>query len=73
MGTCGTAAVDIAGVFRLAFFLFDKVVTAGKVFYDCARRNRNEYAREKKRDGEDDTHTEGNTATAILGFYIYMI
>lgn len=34
----------LAGVFRLAFFLFDKVVTAGKLFYDCARRNRNEYA-----------------------------
>lgn len=24
----------LAGVFRLAFFLFDKVVTAGKLFYD---------------------------------------
>ena len=56
------------------FFLFDKVVTAGKLFYDCARRNCNEYARKKKRNGEDDTHTEGNTATVVFGiFYVYMI
>jgi len=35
----------LAGVFRLAFFLFGKVVTAGKLFYDCARRNHNKCAR----------------------------
>lgn len=62
----------LAGVFRLVFFLFDKVVTAGKLFYDWARGRRNESGR-KKHDGEDDTHTEGNTVTAGLGFYIYMI
>jgi hypothetical protein len=36
----------VAGIFRFGFFLFDKVVTAGKLFYDCAGRNRGEDAEE---------------------------
>jgi hypothetical protein len=35
----------LAGVFCLAFFLFDKVVTADKLFYDCARCDRHECAK----------------------------
>ena len=27
----------------------------------------------KKRNGDDDTHTEGDTTTVSLGFYVYMI
>jgi hypothetical protein len=38
----------LTGVVCLAFFLFDKVVTADKLFDDCARGNRNEYARKHK-------------------------
>lgn len=62
----------LARVFCLDFFLFDKVVTAGKLFYDCARRNCNEYARKKKRNREYDTHTEGNTVTVVLGFFMFI-
>ena len=62
----------IAGVFVLIFFLFDKVVTAGKLFYGCARHNRDEKVKENG-NRKDATHTEDKTATADLGFYIYMI
>jgi len=49
----------LAGVFRLAFFLFDKVVTAGKLFYDWARCNRGEHA--KKNRAEMMTRTQKAT------------
>ena len=58
----------LAGGFRLAFFLFDKVVTAGKLFYDWTRSDRDEFTRREL--NGDDTHTEGNSVTAGLGFYI---
>ena len=61
----------LAGVFCLAFFLFDKVVTAGELFYGCTGEVRMGPQWGKLK-GKDDTHTEGNTASVGFGFfYLY--
>lgn len=57
-----TGGRHVAGGFLFVVFLFDKVVTAGRLFYDWARCNRSECA-EEKFNGGGATHTEGDNAT----------
>ena len=70
MGTSGTAAVDILLGFSFGFFLIRKVVTAGKLFYDWARCNRDEYARKNRT--EDMTHTQKATPRLPLWDFIFI-
>ena len=70
-GLCGdlwnSGGRHVAGVFRFVFFLFDKVVTAGKLFYDWAKCNGEHAGKQLNR--KDATHTEEHRDCRIWFFY----